>query len=104
MSGRSYPDSPFEYPDGRFGREVREIEAARIQDMTFPVRCTSCNRIYDLGKLTEYGRYTDCTTWRCPGCKISVSDRPHAWGHDHHYVELDRATGRVRSDRDGRKV
>ena len=71
------------------GLYVRDQDRANVAGMFSPVRCTSCGHVYDLGRITEFGRYTDCTTWRCPGCKIGVSDRPHAWGHDHHYVELD---------------
>ncbi len=59
------------------------------EDMTSPVQCTRCGHVYDLGKITEYGRYTDCTVWKCPGCRITVDDRPVGWG-DHHYRELPR--------------
>ena len=75
----------------QFGRDRRLPD---VSGMTSPVRCTSCDHVYDLGAITDYGRYTDCTVWKCPGCKITVSDRPHAWGHDHHFEELDR-NGRV---------
>lgn len=61
---------------------------ADVSGMRHPVRCTKCGRVYDLGSITEYGRYADCTVWRCPGCHCTVDDRPVGWG-DHHYVELD---------------
>jgi hypothetical protein len=84
--------------DGRYARDGYWtadgwLGLPDVSGMTSPVRCTSCDHVYDLGMITEYGRYLDCTTWRCPGCKIGVSDRPHdgPWGgHDHHYVELSR--------------
>lgn len=68
--------------------------AADVSGMTSPVRCTSCGHVYDFGKITDYGRYLDCTTWRCPGCKVPNDDRPPGWGQ-RHYVELD-ADGRER--------
>lgn len=61
-------------------------EQLAIAEMSYPVRCTRCERVYDLGKVTVVARYTDCSAWKCPGCGITVDDRP-IWG-DHHYVEL----------------
>jgi hypothetical protein len=58
-----------------------------IAGMSSPARCTRCGRVYDLGKVTITARYTDCSVWKCPGCGITVDDRPVGWG-DHHYVEL----------------
>ena len=70
-------------------------DRADVSGMMSPVRCTRCSRVYDLGKVTVTARYTDCSVWRCPGCGITVDDRPAGWG-DHHYVELDRNGREVR--------
>lgn len=68
----------------QFERGLRDISS-----MTFPVRCTRCDHVYDLGKAHVTARYLDCSVWKCPGCGITVDDRPAGWG-DHHYVELDK--------------
>jgi hypothetical protein len=73
------------YDDGHYGRFE---PPADVSGMTSPVRCTMCTLVYDLGKITEYSRYLDCTVWKCPGCRVTVDDRPAGWGA-HHYVELD---------------
>jgi hypothetical protein len=65
------------------------LDLPDVTGMTSPVRCTRCDHVYDLGKVTVIGRYADCSVWKCPGCKITVDDRPVGWG-DHHYVELNR--------------
>jgi len=80
----------FQDDDYWFRQRYDDVMLVKISTMTSPVRCTRCNHVYDLGAITEYGRYQDCTTWRCPGCRIGVSDRPHSWGYDHHYVKLDK--------------
>ena len=43
--------------------------------MSQRVRCTWCGHIYDLGHVTVVARYTDCSMWKCPGCKTLVDDR-----------------------------
>jgi len=76
--------------DPRYGMDIhgRLRELADVRDTSFPVRCTRCSKVYDLGKVTVVARYTDCSVWKCPGCGCTVDDRPAGWG-DHHYVELD---------------
>ena len=74
------------------GEEYLQFRQADVSGMRFPVRCTKCSRVYDLAKVTVIGRYTDCSVWKCPGCRCTVDDRPPGWG-DHHYVALD-AEGR----------
>lgn len=63
------------------------------QNMSSPVQCTRCSHVYDLGKVTVTARFQDCSVWRCPGCRITVDDRPVGWG-DHHYRELPRRATR----------
>lgn len=48
--------------------------------MSQRVRCTHCSTVYDLGKVTIETRYLDCSTWRCPGCKLLVDDRGETGG------------------------
>lgn len=61
---------------------------ADVTGMMFPARCLHCSTVYDLGKVEVTARYTDCSMWRCPGCKILVDDRKPPWGIRHYY-ELD---------------
>jgi hypothetical protein len=72
------------YDDGRY---TRFEPPADVSGMTSPVRCTMCSHVYDLGQLTEYSRHLDCTVWKCPGCGITVDDRPPGWGA-RDYAEL----------------
>jgi hypothetical protein len=62
-------------------------ERPDVTGMMFPARCTRCPRVYDLAAVERVARYADCDVWKCPGCKITVDNRPPGWG-DHHYVEL----------------
>jgi hypothetical protein len=67
-----------------YSRDIPDTEG-----MTFPVRCRHCSRVYDLGKVEVVARYTDCSMWHCPGCKILADDRKPPWGIQH-YDELPR--------------
>jgi hypothetical protein len=59
--------------------------------MTSPARCTYCQHVYDLGKVTVTARYTDCSMWHCPGCKTLVDDRGETgWKSRKDYVVLPR--------------
>lgn len=69
---------------------------ADVSKMALPVRCTRCSKVYDLQGVVVVARYTDCSVWKCPGCRITVDDRPVGWG-DHHYVNLDRDGREVRA-------
>jgi hypothetical protein len=73
--------------DGWQWRHLEYQKRQAIDSMRFPAQCTKCTRIYDLGNVTVIARYTDCSVWKCPGCGITVDDRPPGWG-DHHYTEL----------------
>lgn len=64
---------------------------ADIRGMSFPVRCRFCGCVHDAGSVTVVQRYTDCTTWRCPGCSTLIDDRPPGWGGS--AIPLNRATG-----------
>lgn len=60
-------------------------------DMTFPMQCLRCGHVHDASKVKVIGRYTDCSTWRCPQCDSLIDDRPEAWGGsarrvDHSFV------------------
>lgn len=70
------------------------IEQQLIDNMTSPVRCAHCGRIYDLGKVTVLQRYLDCSVWKTPCCRVMVDDRGPGWGR-HDYDVID-AEGRIR--------
>lgn len=57
--------------------------------MRSPVRCRWCSGVYDLGKVTVTGRYTDCSMWKAPCCGVLADDRKPPWGVSH-YTELPR--------------
>jgi hypothetical protein len=63
-------------------------EAADVAGMGFPVKCKWCRTVHDGAKVTVVGRYSDCSTWRCPGCNILIDDRPLSWGGS--AIQLDR--------------
>lgn len=47
-----------------------------IIKMKYLVKCTHCNRIYDLmGEIKEIARYADCTVFESPCCHRTVDDR-----------------------------
>jgi hypothetical protein len=48
--------------------------ALLIRGMFAPVRCT-CGHVYDLAEVEIIARHTDCSVWRCPGCRRQVDDR-----------------------------
>lgn len=43
--------------------------------MNFPVRCTHCGGVYDVGKVEVTARYVDCSMWKSPCCGLLVDDR-----------------------------
>lgn len=66
------------------------IEAAQIQAMMFPVRCT-CGQLYDLAKVEVTGRYTDCTLWKAPCCGRQADDRGETgWKSTKDYYPIDK--------------
>lgn len=54
--------------------------ADEILKMSYPVECTVCHSIYDAGKVTVIQRYSDCSTWKTPCCKMLADDRPYTAG------------------------
>lgn len=67
-------------------KEMRRLqERDQIRGMSFPVRC-SCGRVYDMGTVTVYARYSDCSCWMTPCCHRHEDDRPGI----RRYVELNR--------------
>ncbi len=65
-------------------------ERLEIDQMTSPVRCNHCGRIYDLGKVTVEARYLDCSVWKCPHCSVTVDDR--TWKSRPDFAYIPRAT------------
>jgi hypothetical protein len=53
----------------------RRLRPWERQPMVSPVRCLHCRTIYDMGAVQTTGHYADCSTWRCPGCRLLVDDR-----------------------------
>jgi hypothetical protein len=60
--------SPSELPEG--ADEPEEL------GMSFPVRCSHCSSVYDLGHVELIARYADCSVFRTPCCGRRVDDRP----------------------------
>lgn len=57
-------------------RHVREeAEEQLTEGMHFPVRCTWCGGVYDVGAVEVTARYTDCSMWKAPCCGRQVDDR-----------------------------
>lgn len=65
--------------------QTREDVAA----MTYPMRCARCRKVHDAAKVEVLGRYTDCSTWRCPNCNALIDDRPESWGGSAEKVTAD---------------
>lgn len=73
-----------------FGWMDEQARAEEAGGMTSPVRCTWCNRVYDLGKVEVTARYTDCSMWKSPCCGVLVDDRGETgWKARRDYVRLD---------------
>lgn len=51
-----------------------------IEEMDHPMRCTRCGLTHDAAKVTVVQRYSDCSVWKCPGCKALIDDRPGGYG------------------------
>lgn len=54
--------------------EIHEA-VGQIESMISPVLCLHCGKIYDLASGTPQVRFTDCTQFKTPCCKITVDDR-----------------------------
>lgn len=67
-------------------RRPTEDEISRMQS---PARCTHCGGIYDLGMVTVYQRYSDCSVWKTPCCGRTADDRKFKSLPD--YTEIDKA-------------
>lgn len=50
------------------------------RDMLYPALCRHCGHLHDASKTESGPRYADCSTWRCPRCKVLIDDRPFQWG------------------------
>lgn len=59
----------------RFG-----IMRPSAEGMSYPARCRHCGHLHDAGKAETVHRYTDCSVWRCPNCKVLIDDRPYSMG------------------------
>ncbi len=68
-----------------------EAELDQIAIMFSPVRCASCSRIYDLGKVEVIARYTDCSMWKAPCCGRPADDRGETgWKSTKDYYPIDK--------------
>lgn len=57
-----------------------QMQTPDVTDMTHPMICKWCRHVHDAAKVKVIDRYSDCSTWRCPGCKTLIDDRPESWG------------------------
>lgn len=48
--------------------------------MLWPALCRHCRHLHDAGRAPTVQRYSDCSVWRCPGCRTLIDDRPFALG------------------------
>jgi len=74
-----FPDNEFlfgEYDKDRYGHLRRRPDTT---GMHFPVRCTHCDEVYDVGTVTVTARYSDCSMWESPCCHRQVDDRGPFW-------------------------
>lgn len=68
-----------------------DAEAYLIAAMFKPVRCASCGKIYDLGKVEVTARYADCSMWKAPCCGRVADDRGETgWKSTQDYYVVDR--------------
>lgn len=63
-------------PDGSF---VELPDPADTAGMMFPVRCTHCRGVYDVGAVEMTSRHVDCSVWVSPCCRRTVDDRGAGW-------------------------
>jgi len=57
------------------GCVVLETIVSNTDGMLAPVRCTHCNKAYDLTSVKPLARFADCTTFESPCCHKHVDDR-----------------------------
>ena len=57
------------------GFVVIETIIPNTDGMLVPVRCTLCNKVYDLTSVTPLARYAYFTTFESPCCHKHVDDR-----------------------------
>lgn len=51
-----------------------------MDGMSHPAVCRHCRHVHDAGQAATVQRYSDCSVWRCPNCKVLIDDRPQSWG------------------------
>lgn len=74
---------------GRPRIHIRDYE--RVAQMSYPVQCAHCGRVYDLGTVTVTARYADCSMWKTPCCNVAVDDRGETgWTSIKHYTVIDK--------------
>lgn len=62
-----------------------------VAEMSYPVRCAYCHRVYDLGTVTVTARYSDCSVWNAPCCGVTVDDRGDTgWKSTKDYHRIDK--------------
>lgn len=60
-----------------YGRRLVDVD---VTGMRHPMRCRFCDKVHDASTVEVVHRYADCSTWRCPGCKVLIDDRAEGWG------------------------
>lgn len=76
------------------GGKARPRIAPPHYHMFSPVQCLHCRTIYDMGAVQTIDRHLDCTTWRCPGCRLLVDDRClGGWGGRRDIQRVDQPEG-----------
>jgi hypothetical protein len=69
-------------PDG----VIRYLIPPEAADMSIPVRCNYCHKIYDLGMVQVVQRYADCSVFKTPCCNRQADDRQ--WKSSPDYTPL----------------
>ncbi len=64
--------------------------ALAAEQMQYPRRCKWCRSVHDAAKVTIVQRFSDCSTYRCPGCRQLLDDRPERLGGSSLPLEVDR--------------
>jgi hypothetical protein len=69
---------------------VPGVDPEEIATMSWPAQCRHCRHIHDAGTVEVVQRYTDCSVWQCPKCKVQIDDRAYSWGGSINGPELKR--------------
>lgn len=64
--------------------------ALAAEPMRYLRRCKWCRSVHDAAKVTIVDRFSDCSTYRCPGCRQLLDDRPECLGGSSLPLEVSR--------------